>query len=1285
MPLVNRLFVSVLAILAQNAPGVDPLQTVAETSGFRSTARHDEIVGLCRRLAAETEKATYAELGRSAEGRALPMLILADPPIRTAEEAIRSGRLVVVAIGGIHGGEVCGKEALLMLAREIVREPQHRLLQELVVVLIPVLNADGSERISTANRLQQDGPENGAGRRTNARGLDLNRDFVKLEAAETRALVRFLNAWKPHLLIDTHTTNGSDHRYLVLYEGPKHPAGDPRIIEYMRTNFFPTVGQTLEAATGIKSGYYGNFSDDRSSWVSFPAEVRYLTTYYGLRNRLSVLAEAYSKAPYRDRVLATRDFVRECLVQAAARKSEILRLLEGAERSTVEAGKSPGVDQVAVRSEPQPLSNPKPILGYEASPGQDPRPKDYAIPLLLDFKATETVSRPFAYLLPSNLERVAATLQRHGIELRELREDIELEVEVNHITKIEEHASSSRDQGHQLSELWVTSRLESRRIPAGTWLVKTSQPLGSLAVVLLEPRSEDGFAAHRLFEDRIAPGAYYPVLRLTRPTAILTTEAESLVEEEQAPRRLVTFDDVHGSRGGGRFSGDPVSVQWLDGEHWLQRKDDQLLMVEARSGRSQPFVELEKLTQSIRQIPGMQEAAAQSLAQRLVAELDPARSMARRSLIELAPDRRGILFQHEHDLHLARFDGGKGLRLTSDPSEEEHAQFSPDSRWVAFVRDFDLHVVDVETATERAVTNGGSEILRRAVADWVYFEEIFNRNWSAFWWSPDSRRIALMEFDDSAVETLTMLNDTVEPRQVEVNRYPRAGSPNPKVRVGIADVGGGPVRWLDLSEYSAEAFLVSRVGWWPDSSAAYLYVQDRTQTWLDLLKVSPEETAPRPKRIFRDQTAAWIAEVEAVHFLKDGSFLWTSDRSGWRHLYHHSADGLLLSQITSGPWEVRSVLHVDADAGRVYVTTTRDASTALQLDRLSLTGTTIERLTAGAGSYQVLPSPNGKLFLTAWSNIHTPVQTRLLDATGSLVRTVDSNPVHRLKNYRLGSRERLQIPSRDGFALEAELILPPDLDRTAKYPVWFMTYGGPQTPTIRDAWLGGRIWDHALAAEGFVVFRMDPRSASGKGARSAWTAYKRLGVQELEDIHDAISWLKQKPYVDPQRIGMSGHSYGGFMTAFAMTHSDLFAAGIAGAPVTDWRDYDTIYTERFMGLPQDNPSGYDTTSVVKAARNLHGKLLLVHGAIDDNVSLRNTMRLVAALQNANKDFELMIYPGARHGIMNDHYFRLQIDFIRRTLGGKANSDSPKGGASGGRSPLAEHPPLVPAVRASRIP
>jgi dipeptidyl-peptidase-4 len=283
------------------------------------------------------------------------------------------------------------------------------------------------------------------------------------------------------------------------------------------------------------------------------------------------------------------------------------------------------------------------------------------------------------------------------------------------------------------------------------------------------------------------------------------------------------------------------------------------------------------------------------------------------------------------------------------------------------------------------------------------------------------------------------------------------------------------------------------------------------------------------------------------------------------------------------------------------------------------------------------------------------------EAAGDEVRVVDANEVKALDEWELAPRERVQIPARDGYLMEAEILTPHEIDPDKVYPVWLMTYGGPHTPTLNGGWSVNPMAE-ALASEGYVVLRMDPRSASGKGAASAHVAYRQLGVQEAKDVEDAVNWLKkEKPFVDGSRIGMAGHSYGGYLTAYCMTHTDVFAAGIAGAPVTDWRDYDSFYTERFMLTPQENPEGYDKSSVVKAAADLHGRLLILHGAIDDNVSLRNTMRLVHALQQADKDFEMMIYPSSRHGIFGPHYNRIQVDFIRRTLGGR----TPREGAAGG--------------------
>jgi dipeptidyl-peptidase-4 len=260
--------------------------------------------------------------------------------------------------------------------------------------------------------------------------------------------------------------------------------------------------------------------------------------------------------------------------------------------------------------------------------------------------------------------------------------------------------------------------------------------------------------------------------------------------------------------------------------------------------------------------------------------------------------------------------------------------------------------------------------------------------------------------------------------------------------------------------------------------------------------------------------------------------------------------------------------------------------------------------------------------------------------------------VYERDQYRFGKFERMSVPMKDGFLLEGTLVYPPDFDPEKKYPVWLFTYAGPHAPTVRDGWGGGRILEQSLATSGIVVFRVDPRSASGKGAVSAWTCYKQLGVQELKDLEEAVAWLCRKPWADASRVGISGHSYGGFMAAYALTHSKTFSAGIASGPVTDWRLYDTIYTERYMLTPKENPEGYDKTSAVKAAKNLHGRLLIVHGMMDDNVHMQNSVQLADALQAAGKEFEMMFYPRSRHGIASPHYLRLQIEFIRRTMGVK---------------------------------
>ena len=492
--------------------------------------------------------------------------------------------------------------------------------------------------------------------------------------------------------------------------------------------------------------------------------------------------------------------------------------------------------------------------------------------------------------------------------------------------------------------------------------------------------------------------------------------------------------------------------------------------------------------------------------------------------------------------------------------------------------------------------------------------------------------------------------DEIPTRQTVENRpYPKAGDANPLVKLGIVSVTSDYTGWADLGKYPEASTLLVRAGWTPDSQKVFFYVQDRAQTWLDVCTCGNQ--GGTSTCLFRETTKAWVDDPGDPTFLKDGSFLLASERTGWKHLYHFDPSGKLIGALTSGDWEVDAFQVIDEKQDWIYFTAKRDSPIGGDLYRVHRGGAGLQRLTGGAGVHRVKVSPTAGYFIDTHSDHAHPEQVHLCHADGKLARTLDTNPVYAIEEYRFEAYELVPIKMPDGFTLQGSIVKPPDFDPRKRYPVWFTTYGGPHAPTIHDTWSGGRMRDQALATLGFIVFRCDPRSASGKGACSTWSAYRRLGVQELKDIETAITWLKTLPYIDGRRIGMSGHSYGGFMTAYALTHSKLFAAGIAGAPVTDWRNYDSIYTERYMNTPENNRDGYNATSVVRGARNLHGKLLIVHGIMDDNVHMQNSLQLIQALQLANKDnFEVMFYPHSRHGIMSRHYQRLMVDFMQRALG-----------------------------------
>ena len=516
--------ITVLAIglLALNPD--DALLTRAERSGFRETSRHAEVVDLLDALAASSELAQRATMGRTGEGREIPLLVVADPPVASGAEAraaAAAGRLVVLAFGNIHAGEVCGKEALPILARELLGGGQRDVLAGVVFIIAPIYNGDGNERFSPDHRRTQNGPPE-VGTRENAAGLDLNRDFVKVEAPETAVLVRFMNEWDPHIVIDTHATNGSPHRFLMTYAGPKAPAGDVGLIGWTRRELFPALDRRYEARTGERLFWYGSFGGafggprDRGRWETFPAEARYGTTYIGLRNRIGILSEAYAYAPFEERVRGTRDFVATILEYAAEHRAAIAGQTRGADERTIAKGLAPG-DAVAIRSRAVPREGRFTILGFEEedrdgrSVATD-RHAEYEVELIDEFIAERTVTRPWAYVFPGELAAIGAKLEQHGIKVERLTREATLDVETY---TIEGATPASRVfQGHVLVRADARASRGERRFVAGDYLVWTAQALGNLVVYLLEPECEDGLATWNYFDAYLKPGSEFPVHRV---------------------------------------------------------------------------------------------------------------------------------------------------------------------------------------------------------------------------------------------------------------------------------------------------------------------------------------------------------------------------------------------------------------------------------------------------------------------------------------------------------------------------------------------------------------------------------------------------------------------------------------------------------------------------------------------------------------------------------------------------------------------------------------------------
>lgn len=708
-----------------------------------------------------------------------------------------------------------------------------------------------------------------------------------------------------------------------------------------------------------------------------------------------------------------------------------------------------------------------------------------------------------------------------------------------------------------------------------------------------------------------------------------------------AQKKQITLDAIYDPTNRINFSGTvQTGFDWLDDTTFVWPAKDangefaEWRRFDVKTGKATPLFDRAKVAAALR-AAGADEKEAKEAAESSDLNFDATKNA---TLLEIADD-----------LYVYSFATGKATRLTTAKGEEEEATFSPDGKRVAFVRNNDLFVVDLN-GNERRLTTDGNEKTLNGKLDWVYQEEVYGRGqWKAYWWSPDSARIAFLRLDERPVPEYTVVDHIPYRPELEVYPYPKAGDPNPLVALKIAGANGGDIVTVDIGRYAEVQPLIVNVEWTPDAKTLTYQVQNREQTWLELVAATLDG---KSRTVLRETTKAWVDPIGNPKWLKDGSFLWQSERSGWRHVYHYKLDGTLIRQITSGEWEVRG-LH-GSDGTWVYFSATERSPIGLDAYRIRMNGTGLQRLTDAPGTHATNFNRALDLYIDRWSDIRTPDQVRVHRSDGRVLHVVEANPVPVLAEYELPDAELMQVRTRDGFVMEAMMIKPTDFDPSKKYPVYQFVYSGPHAQSVRNAWGGIRgMFNRLVAQQGVIVFICDNRTASGKGAVSAWPVYKNFGELELRDLEDSVAWLKQHTYIDGTRIMMSGWSYGGYMTAYAMTHSKTWSSGISGAPVTDWRDYDTIYTERYMLTPQNNPEGYRKSSPRFAAKDLHGRLLLIHGTTDDNVHMQNTIQFAQELQEAGKSFEMMLYPQTRHGVTKKstqrHLQGLMLEFIRREL------------------------------------
>ena len=581
------------------------------------------------------------------------------------------------------------------------------------------------------------------------------------------------------------------------------------------------------------------------------------------------------------------------------------------------------------------------------------------------------------------------------------------------------------------------------------------------------------------------------------------------------------------------------------------------------------------------------------------------------------------------------------------------ATFSPDGKSIAYCFKNNLYVMEISSGKETQITTTGkaNEIIHGS-SDWVYEEEF--EFWKSFHWSPDSKKIAFLSFDERQVPTYNMQKWAGLYPKDYTFKYPKAGEKNSRVDVSIYNLE--TAKTLDIQEGAENDQYIARFQWTKNPNLLSVRRMNRLQNKIDLLHI---DAATGNVQTVLTETAKTFFEInDDLTYLENGKeFIYSTDLSGYQHIYLYGMDGKLIRPVTAGNWEISSFLGLDEKKGTLYYMSSEDGSIQKQLYSISITGKNKKRLSQGAGTHQISFNPSFTYYIDDYHTASQAPVYSLNHADGRLIKVLEDNKAlkTKLESYQIVAKSFFEITTEKGIKLNAWMIKPADFDPSKKYPVLMHCYGGPGHQLVTDAWGGPDFfWYQMLAAKGYIIFCVDNRGTGGKGSDFRKSTYAQLGKLECEDQIDAAKYMAKQTYVDASRIGIWGWSFGGYLTSLCLTKgADVFKAGIAVAPVTNWRFYDSIYTERYLKLPSENAQGYDENSPVTFADRMKGNYLLVHGTGDDNVHFQNAISMVNALVKANKKFDSFYYPDRNHGIYGgntrNHLYNKLTDFILEKL------------------------------------